>query len=299
MIGSARRLGRIPRVSTAPLLGPAEIRQMAARAGIQPTKTLGQNFVIDANTIRRIVTTARVDAGEVVLEVGPGLGSLTLGLLDAAARVVAVEIDPPLAAQLPETVRRFRPESADRLDVVLHDALTVTELPAQPDALVANLPYNVAVPVLLHLLAQFPSITHGLVMVQDEVADRLAAAPGSKVYGVPSVKARWFGEVSKAGVIGTNVFWPAPKIRSGLVAFRRYERPLAEDVTRREVFAVIDAAFAQRRKTLRVALAGWAGSAGRAGEILTAAGIDPTLRGERLGIEGFIGIARAGRAASV
>ncbi|MBN4844870.1 16S rRNA (adenine(1518)-N(6)/adenine(1519)-N(6))-dimethyltransferase RsmA, partial [Staphylococcus sp. EG-SA-29] len=167
MIGSARRLGRIPRVSTAPLLGPAEIRQMAARAGIQPTKTLGQNFVIDANTIRRIVTTARVDAGEVVLEVGPGLGSLTLGLLDAAARVVAVEIDPPLAAQLPETVRRFRPESADRLDVVLHDALTVTELPAQPDALVANLPYNVAVPVLLHLLAQFPSITHGLVMVQD------------------------------------------------------------------------------------------------------------------------------------
>lgn len=275
------------------LLGPAQIRELAETAGIRPTKTLGQNFVIDANTIRRIVSTAGVDRDEVVLEVGPGLGSLTLGLLDAAARVVAVEIDPPLAAQLPRTVERFRPERAPNLDVVLHDALTVTDLPAAPDALVANLPYNVAVPVLLHLLAQFPGLRQGLVMVQDEVADRLAAQPGSKVYGVPSVKAGWFGEVTKAGVIGTNVFWPAPKIRSGLVAFRRHEHPLAQDVSREEVFAVIDAAFAQRRKTLRAALAGWAGSSARAGEILAAAGIDPTLRGERLDVHGFIAVARA------
>ncbi|WP_200910946.1 16S rRNA (adenine(1518)-N(6)/adenine(1519)-N(6))-dimethyltransferase RsmA [Curtobacterium sp. S6] len=274
------------------LLGAAEIRDLAERAGIRPTKTLGQNFVIDPNTIRRIISTAKIRPEETVLEVGPGLGSLTLGLLDAAERVVAVEIDPPLAEQLPDTVRRFRPEKADRLDVVLSDAMKVRHLPVEPTALVANLPYNVAVPVLLHLLAQFPSITHGLVMVQDEVADRLAAEPGNKTYGVPSVKASWFAEVRKAGVIGTNVFWPAPKIRSGLVSFTRREEPLA-DVDRVALFGVIDAAFAQRRKTLRAALAGWAGSSQRAGRILEAAGVDPTLRGERLGVNEFISIARA------
>lgn len=277
------------------LLGPAQIRTLADEAGIRPTKTLGQNFVIDANTIRRIVATAGIGPEETVLEVGPGLGSLTLGLLDAAARVVAVEIDPPLAAQLPATVRRYRPERAADLEVLLSDALQTTELPARPTALVANLPYNVAVPVLLHLLAQFPSLEHGLVMVQDEVADRLAAAPGSKTYGVPSVKASWYAEVSKAGVIGTNVFWPAPKIKSGLVAFRRRAQPLAE-VDRERLFQIIDAAFAQRRKTLRAALAGWAGSAARAGELLEAAGIDPSQRGEKLEVTDFVRIAQAAEA---
>ena len=274
------------------LLGPAEIRELAERAGIRPTKTLGQNFVIDPNTIRRIIATAGVEPGETVLEVGPGLGSLTLGLLAAAERVVAVEIDPPLAQQLPETVARFRPGATERLDVVLSDALRVTELPAAPDALVANLPYNVAVPVLIHLLETFPSLQHGLVMVQDEVADRLAAGPGSKVYGVPSVKASWFAEVRKAGVIGTNVFWPAPKIRSGLVSFVRREEPLAQ-VDRRTLFDVVDAAFAQRRKTLRSALSGWAGSGAEAERILRRAEVDPGLRGERLGVEDFARIAAA------
>lgn len=274
------------------LLGAAEIRDLADRAGIRPTKTLGQNFVIDPNTIRRIIATAEIGPGETVLEVGPGLGSLTLGILDVAERVVAVEIDPPLAAQLPDTVARYRPESANRMDVVLADALKVRELPVAPDAVVANLPYNVAVPVLLNLLDRFPSIRHGLVMVQDEVADRLAAQPGSKIYGVPSVKAAWYADVRKAGIIGTNVFWPAPKIRSGLVSFARRAEPLA-DVDRTTLFAAIDAAFAQRRKTLRAALAGWAGSSERSGEILEAAGIDPGLRGEKLGIEEFIRIAQA------
>lgn len=276
------------------LLGPQEIRELADVLGIRPTKTLGQNFVIDPNTIRRIIATANIDSDETVLEVGPGLGSLTLGILDAARDMVAVEIDPPLARQLPATIAKFRPGSEDRIDVVLNDAMRVMELPKTPTALVANLPYNVAVPVLIHLLGQFPSIDHALVMVQDEVADRLAAKPGSKIYGVPSVKANWFCEVSKAGVIGTNVFWPAPKIKSGLVAFKR--RPeLLSDVPREDVFAIIDAAFAQRRKTLRAALGGWAGSSARAGEILEAAGIDPTLRGEKLDIHDFVKIAEAAR----
>lgn len=274
------------------LLGPQEIRELADVLGIRPTKTLGQNFVIDPNTIRRIIATANIDSDETVLEVGPGLGSLTLGILDAARDMVAVEIDPRLAQQLPATIAKFRPGSEARIDVVLNDAMRVMELPKTPTALVANLPYNVAVPVLIHLLGQFPSIDHALVMVQNEVADRLAAKPGSKIYGVPSVKANWFCEVSKAGVIGTNVFWPAPKIKSGLVAFKR--RPeLLSDVPREDVFAIIDAAFAQRRKTLRAALGGWAGSSARAGEILETSGIDPTLRGEKLDIHDFVKIAEA------
>lgn len=293
-----------------PLLGPAEIRELAESLGIRPTKTLGQNFVIDPNTIRRIVAAAQLDPGaETVLEVGPGLGSLTLGLLDAADHVVAVEIDPPLAAQLPLTVERFRPERTGAIDVVTCDAMTVTDLPRVPDALVANLPYNVAVPVLLHLLGRFPSIRHGLVMVQDEVADRLAAQPGSKVYGVPSVKASWFCHVSKAGVIGTQVFWPAPRISSGLVRMVRRSDPVARIgagealglighraavADRDAVFTVVDAAFAQRRKTLRAALSDWAGSGAEAEEVLTTAGVDPTQRGEKLGVEQFAAIAAAG-----
>lgn len=283
-----------PAPTTQNLLGAQEIRELADMLGIRPTKTLGQNFVIDPNTIRRIIATAKISPDETVVEVGPGLGSLTLGILDAAKDMVAVEIDPPLAEQLPATIAKMRPGSEARIDVVLSDAMKVTELPRTPGALVANLPYNVAVPVLLHMFAQFPSIEHALVMVQDEVADRLAAKPGSKIYGVPSVKANWFAEVSKAGVIGTNVFWPAPKIKSGLVAFDR-RAELLSDLPREEVFAIIDAAFAQRRKTLRAALSTWAGSGARAGSILEAAGIDPQLRGEKLDIHDFIKIAEAAR----
>lgn len=283
-----------PAPTTQDLLGAQEIRELADMLGIRPTKTLGQNFVIDPNTIRRIIATAKISPDETVVEVGPGLGSLTLGILDAAKDMVAVEIDPPLAEQLPATIAKMRPGSEARIDVVLSDAMKVTELPRTPGALVANLPYNVAVPVLLHMFAQFPSIEHALVMVQDEVADRLAAKPGSKIYGVPSVKANWFAEVSKAGVIGTNVFWPAPKIKSGLVAFER-RAELLSDLPREEVFAIIDAAFAQRRKTLRAALSTWAGSGARAGSLLEAAGIDPQLRGEKLDIHDFIKIAEAAR----
>lgn len=276
----------------APLFGASDIRRLAGEIDVRPTKTLGQNFVIDGNTIRRIVAAAGIGADETVLEIGPGLGSLTLGLLDAAKAVVAVEIDPVLAAKLPETIRQWRPDSAGDFHLVLADAMKVTELPAQPAALVANLPYNVAVPVVLHLLQHFPSIRHGLVMVQDEVADRLAAEPGSKIYGVPSVKAAWYSSMRKAGVIGMNVFWPAPKIQSGLVAFTRREPP-ATTASREEVFAVIDAAFAQRRKTLRAALAGWAGSAAEAERCLVAAGVSPTARGEVIDIAAFARIAEA------
>lgn len=276
----------------APLLGASDIRRLAEDLGVRPTKTLGQNFVIDGNTIRRIVTAAGIGPEETVLEVGPGLGSLTLGLLDAAKAVVAVEIDPVLAARLPQTVREWRPDAAGAFHLVLADAMKVTELPVEPSALVANLPYNVAVPVVLHLLQHFPSIQHGLVMVQDEVADRLAAAPGSKIYGVPSVKAAWYSQMRKAGVIGMNVFWPAPKIHSGLVAFTRREPP-ATTASREQVFAVIDAAFAQRRKTLRAALAGWAGSAAEAERCLLAAGVEPTARGEVIDIAAFARIAEA------
>ncbi len=275
-----------------PLLGASDVRRLAAEIDIRPTKTLGQNFVIDGNTIRRIVAAARLSPDETVLEVGPGLGSLTLGLLDAAARVVAVEIDPVLAAKLPDTVAAFRPGLAANLDVLLSDALRITALPVQPTSLVANLPYNVAVPVVLNLLERFPSLRHGLVMVQDEVADRLAAGPGSKTYGIPSVKAAWYSQMRKAGVIGMNVFWPAPKISSGLVAFTRHEPPVTR-ASREEVFAVIDAAFAQRRKTLRAALAGWAGGAAEAERCLTAAGVDPRARGEVIDVAAYARIAEA------
>lgn len=277
--------------STAGLLGAGQIRRLAQRAGVQPTRTLGQNFVIDPNTIRRIVSAAEVSAAETVLEVGPGLGSLTLGLLDAAAAVVAVEIDPVLAGQLPDTVRRHRPDRASALSVVAADAATVTDLPGAPTALVANLPYNVAVPVLLHLLATVPTIEHGLVMVQEEVADRLAAGPGSRTYGVPSAKAAWYANVRRAGTVGANVFWPAPRVSSGLVSFVRQPPPVTT-ADRRDVFAVVDAAFAQRRKTLRAALAGWAGSPAAAERVLRAAGIDPAARGETLDIGAFARLAQ-------
>ncbi|WP_432586942.1 16S rRNA (adenine(1518)-N(6)/adenine(1519)-N(6))-dimethyltransferase RsmA [Streptomyces sp. HD1123-B1] len=280
------------------LLGPADVRALAARLGVRPTKQRGQNFVIDANTVRRIVRTAGVRPDDVVVEIGPGLGSLTLALLEAADRVTAVEIDDVLAAALPATVEARLPGRADRFELVHQDALRVTELPGPaPTALVANLPYNVAVPVLLHMLAGFPSIERTLVMVQSEVADRLAAAPGSKVYGVPSVKAAWYARVKRAGAIGRNVFWPAPNVDSGLVALERRSEPLRTTASREQVFAVVDAAFAQRRKTLRAALAGWAGSAAAAEAALTAAGISPQARGEALTVEDFAAIAEHGPAA--
>ncbi|QFG67733.1 16S rRNA (adenine(1518)-N(6)/adenine(1519)-N(6))-dimethyltransferase RsmA [Ornithinimicrobium pratense] len=273
------------------LLGPAEIRDLATRLGVRPTKSWGQNFVIDKGTVRRIVRAAEVGEEDVVLEVGPGLGSLTLALLPQVKHVTAVEIDPVLAGQLPQTVITRAPHLADRLTVLQTDALRVTELPEpQPTALVANLPYNVAVPVVLHLLATVPTLHTVLVMVQLEVAERLAAGPGSKVYGVPSVKANWYAEVTGAGRIGRNVFWPSPNVDSGLVRMVRREPP-ATSASRQEVFAVIDAAFAQRRKTLRAALSGWAGSPAAAEQALRAAEVDPQARGEVIGVEDFARIA--------
>ena len=272
-----------------PLLTAPDVRELAASLGLRPTKTLGQNFVIDPNTVRRLVRVAGVTAEDVVVEVGPGLGSLTLGLLPEAARVVAVEIDPVLARQLPLTVAARAPELAARLEVVEQDALRLTDVPGPaPTAFVANLPYNVAVPVLLRLLEHLPSLRTGLVMVQAEVADRLVAPPGSKTYGVPSVKAAWYADVRRAGAIGRTVFWPAPNVDSGLVAFTRREPPPGD---RAAVFALVDAAFAQRRKTMRAALAGWAGSADEAERRLRAAGIDPSARGEVLDVQAFARLA--------
>ena len=268
------------------LLGPAEIRELAARLGVAPTKKLGQNFVHDPNTVRRIVTAAGLRPDDVVIEVGPGLGSLTLGLVGAAAHVHAVEIDPALAVALPETVR------SDRLTVHPRDALRVTadEFDPPPTMLVANLPYNVAVPVVLNLLAGLPTLRGGLVMVQKEVADRLVAGPGSKVYGIPSVKLAWYAESRAAGRVPPAVFWPVPNVDSGLVAFTCRDHPVAD---RKKVFAVIDAAFAQRRKTLRAALAGWAGGPAQAEEALVKAGIKPQVRGESLSVREFAAIAAA------
>jgi 16S rRNA (adenine1518-N6/adenine1519-N6)-dimethyltransferase len=273
------------------LLGPAEVRELATRLGVRPTKTLGQNFVIDANTVRRIVRTADLSSDDHVVEVGPGLGSLTLGLLPEVAAVTAVEVDPVLAAELPATVARHAPTYADRLTVVTADALRLQTLPGPPPtAVVANLPYNVSVPVLLHLLEHFGSVRRVLVMVQSEVADRLAAPPGSRTYGIPSVKTAWYAEVRRVGAVGRNVFWPAPNVDSGLVSLARREPP-ATTASRAEVFALVDAAFAQRRKTLRAALAGWAGSAPAAETALREAGLDPRLRGEALGVDDFARLA--------
>jgi 16S rRNA (adenine1518-N6/adenine1519-N6)-dimethyltransferase len=275
------------------LLGPADVRALASRLGLRPTKQRGQSFVIDPNTVRRIVRAADLRPDDTVVEVGPGLGSLTLGLLGEVRRVVAIEVDPVLAAALPDTLAAYAPDLAGHCDVVADDALRVDGIPGPPPtALVANLPYNVSVPVLLHLLALLPSLERGLVMVQSEVADRLAAAPGSKVYGIPSVKAAWYADLRRAGAIGRNVFWPAPNVDSGLVAWTRREPP-ATSATREEVFAVIDAAFAQRRKALRGALRRLAGSGEAAEAALTKAGIDPLARGESLTVDEFARIAEA------
>lgn len=275
------------------LLGPAEVREIAARLGIRPAKRLGQNFIIDPGTIRRIVSLAGLHPDDVVLEVGPGVGSLTLGLIGAARRVLAIEVDPVLAAQLPATAAGRAPGQAGRLTVMTADAARVAALPGEPPSvLVANLPYNVGVPVVLHLLATVPSLARGLVMVQAEVADRMTAPPGSRVYGVPSVKLAWFASAHRAGPVPRTVFWPMPNVDSGLVAFARHPAP-APGVGREEVFAVVDAAFSQRRKTLRAALARWAGGPEVAQEILREAGVDPGARGESLTVAEFARIARA------
>ena len=269
------------------------MRSLANALGVRPTKQRGQNFVIDPNTVRRIVRAADLTAGEHVLEIGPGLGSLTLALLADGHPVTAVEIDPLLAQALPATVATYAPQQAADLTVVEADAMDVgPDQIGTPTACVANLPYNVAVPVLLHLLEVSDSLRHGLVMVQAEVADRLAAPPGSRTYGVPSAKAAWYADVRRAGPIGRNVFWPAPNVDSGLVAFERRDPPVTA-ATRQETFAVIEAAFSQRRKTVRSALARWMPDRDQLDEIFKRTGIDPQLRGEMLGIQEFATLAGA------
>ena len=278
------------------LLSPTDVRDLAGRLDLRPAKRLGQNFVVDPGTVQRITALAGLRPDDVVLEVGPGFGSLTLPLLAAARALIAVEVDPVLAAELPRTVADRAPDLAGRLTVVTADAARIAEFPGPgdpPTVLVANLPYNVAVPVVLHLLATVSTLRGGLVMVQAEVADRMVAGPGSRVYGIPSVKLAWYATARRAGSVPRSVFWPVPRVDSGLVAFERH--PEAGGPGREEVFAVVDAAFAQRRKTLRAALAGWAGSPAAAEQVLREAGIDPGLRGEALGVDGFTAIAAARR----
>lgn len=274
------------------LLGAAQIRQLAAALGVTPTKKLGQNFVIDPNTVRRIAAEAHLQVDDVVVEIGPGLGSLTLAMLPAVKHVVAVEIDRVLAVQLPTTIAKQAPTLADRLSVMNADAMTVAELGAAPTKLVANLPYNISVPVVLHFLAQFPSLNEVLVMVQAEVADRMAAGPGSRTYGVPSAKLAWYGNVTKAGNVGRNVFWPAPNVDSGLVRIVRHSQSPDESL-RAKTFAVIDSAFGQRRKTIRSALGAALGSTTQVETVLQAAQIDSGLRGEQLSLDDFLAIAKA------
>lgn len=291
------------------LLGAGDIRGIAGRLGIRPTKKLGQNFVVEQGSVRQIAALTEVRPGDVILEVGPGLGSLTLALLETVVeavgpgtipmRLVAVEIDPVLAGELPRTIAERAPGAADRVTVLTADALAVGEKEIGapwPTVLAANLPYNVAVPVVLHLLAALPSLRRGVVMVQAEVADRMCAGPGSRVYGVPSAKLAWYADARPAGTVPRSVFWPVPNVDSKLVAFTRRDPP-PTTASREEVFAVIDAAFGQRRKILRGALAGWAGSPAKAEEAVRAAGVDPGARGEALGIADFARIAQRGREA--
>jgi 16S rRNA (adenine1518-N6/adenine1519-N6)-dimethyltransferase len=274
------------------LLGATEIRELAEELGIKPAKSLGQNFVIDANVCRKIVRIAGVTSSDIALEIGPGLGSLTLALLEEAKSVVAVEIDERLAMRLPQTVAAHN-ESKSTFSIIHQDALNLKTLPESPTVLVANLPYNVSVPVLLPLLELFPTLKSGVVMVQAEVADRLAAKPGTKEYGIPSVKAAWWADLNGAGSISRSVFWPVPGVDSKLVSFTRHQ-PLGDEALRKSVFTLIDAAFAQRRKMLRSALSSIYGSSGAAEKVLIEAGIDPTLRGESLLVNDFCTIARIG-----
>jgi 16S rRNA (adenine1518-N6/adenine1519-N6)-dimethyltransferase len=286
-MASVRRKSRCP--LTIRLLGRTEIRRIANELDFRPRKSLGQNFVHDANTVRRIVSASGISRSDLVLEVGPGLGSLTLALLDRGATVIAVEIDPVLAERLPQTVAEHSNSEIQQLTVLNRDILTVRrdELAIAPTAVVANLPYNIAVPALLHLLAEFPSIQTLTVMVQAEVAERLAAEPGGKEYGVPSVKMRFYGRVRRCGVVPPTVFWPIPRVYSGLVRIDRYATAPwpTDEVFRQQVFQLVDIAFAQRRKTSRNAFLEWAGSGNESANRLLAASIDPSRRGETLSVE--------------
>lgn len=272
------------------LLGAAEIRQLAESIGVVPTKKLGQNFVIDPNTIRKIVAVAKLTGRETVVEIGPGLGSLTLGLLEVVENLIAIEFDAKMAEAIVGTISKKT--SGKNFQLIHQDAMKVVDLPIAPDALVANLPYNISVPVLLHFLETFPSIQSGLVLVQAEVAHRLAASPGSKVYGAPSVKLAWYSIANLAGNIGRSIFWPVPNVDSALVYFKKRETALGDEALRTKTFEIIDYAFAQRRKTLRQALAKFAGSADQAEKLLVSAGVSPSLRGEELTIFDFVKIAK-------
>ncbi len=280
------------RLNAPRLLGAADVRRLAESCGIRPTKQRGQNFVHDANTVRRIVKASGITSDDIVVEIGPGLGSLTLGLLEVAQHVTAVEIDEVLAGQLPQTIAEYAPDQVDSFALVIADAMKVTELPSpEPTALVANLPYNVSVPVLLTFFERFASIRTGLVMVQAEVAHRLAAGPGSKTYGIPSVKSAWYADMKLSGSVGRNVFWPMPNVESSLVSWTRHEPPGDEEL-RLRTFAITDAAFAQRRKTMRAALANLAGSGALAEKALLAADISPQARGEQLTVHDFARLAQ-------
>ena len=271
------------------LLGAAEIREIAQRIGLRPTKKLGQNFVVDANTCRKIVKSADVGPTDVALEIGPGLGSLTLAMLESASEVIAIEIDERLAAELPETAERHGFDSS-KLTIINQDAMGITTLPKDPTVLVANLPYNVSVPVLLRFLELFPTLRSGVVMVQSEVADRLVAKPNSKTYGSPSVKATWWADLTSAGTVSRSIFWPVPNVDSSLVRFVRHESA-GDESLRKATFKIIDAAFAQRRKMMRAALSDLCGGSAAASSIIEASGIDPTIRGEALQLSDFIKIA--------
>jgi len=271
------------------LLGAAEIREIAERIGVRPTKKLGQNFVVDANTCRKIVKSAGVESSDIALEIGPGLGSLTLAMLECAREVIAIEIDDRLAAELPETAKRHGFDQS-KLTIITQDAMQVSKLPSDPTVLVANLPYNVSVPVLLRFLELFPTLRAGVVMVQSEVADRLVAKPNSKTYGSPSVKAAWWADLTSAGTVGRSIFWPVPNVDSSLVRFVRH-KSAGDEALRKSTFKIIDAAFAQRRKMMRAALSDLCGGSAAASTIIEASGIDPTIRGEALELSDFIKIA--------
>ena len=271
------------------LLGAVEIREIAERIGVRPTKKLGQNFVVDANTCRKIVKSADVRPTDVALEIGPGLGSLTLAMMESAREVVAIEIDDRLAAELPETAKRHGFDTID-LTIINEDAMNISTLPIEPTVLVANLPYNVSVPVLLRFLELFQTLRSGVVMVQSEVADRLVAKPNSKTYGSPSVKATWWADLTSAGTVSRSIFWPVPNVDSSLVRFVRHQSA-GDEALRKVVFKIIDAAFAQRRKMMRAALSDMCGGSAAASSIIEASGIDPTIRGEALELADFIKIA--------
>lgn len=271
------------------LLGAAEIREIAERIGVRPTKKLGQNFVVDANTCRKIVKSADVRPTDVALEIGPGLGSLTLAMMESAKEVIAIEIDDRLAAELPVTAARHGFDTS-KLTIINEDAMNISTLPTDPTVLVANLPYNVSVPVLLRFFELFPTLRSGVVMVQSEVADRLVAKPNSKTYGSPSVKATWWADLTSAGTVSRSIFWPVPNVDSSLVRFVRHQSA-GDEALRKVVFKIIDTAFAQRRKMMRAALSDMCGGSAAASSIIEASGIDPTIRGEALELADFIKIA--------